>query len=87
MLTTGTALPYELNVVYLPALWRNPIDARRLSTELKPWLLNEHARGAHIAAVGSGVSLLASTGLLDGRPATTHWYYLRQRRERRYRTS
>lgn len=72
-----------LDVVYLPALWRNPPAARRLGAALVPWLRAQHAGGAHIAAVSSGVSLLAASGLLDGRAATTHWYYF-ERFEREF---
>lgn len=41
--------------------------------ELVPWLQRWHRRGAAIAGVCSGVALLAEAGLLDGKPATTHW--------------
>ena len=65
-----------LDVVYLPALWRNPrLVLRDTEKILIPWIVSHYDKGAQIAAVGSGVSLLAATGLLDRRPATTHWYY------------
>lgn len=38
----------------------------------RPWLLQQHARGAVLGAVCIGAFLLADTGLLDGRRATTH---------------
>ena len=38
-----------------------------------PWLQRQHARGAWIGGVCSGVAYLAEAGLLDGRRATTHW--------------
>ena len=75
-LTPDTTLDscQHLDVVYVPALWRNPrAAARRISPQLSPWLRQNHAAGAHIAAVSTGVSLLAASGLLDGRAATTHW--------------
>ena len=37
------------------------------------FLRRMHARGARIAGVCSGVALVAAAGLLDGKPATTHW--------------
>jgi transcriptional regulator GlxA family with amidase domain len=40
---------------------------------LVEWLRRQHARGAHIASICSGVVFTAEAGLLEGREATTHW--------------
>ena len=70
------ALPAEpVDLVYLPALWRNPRAVLSRGEKLLPWLRRQHEANALIAAVGTGCALLAATGLLDGKAATTHWYY------------
>ncbi|XXF79671.1 GlxA family transcriptional regulator [Myxococcaceae bacterium GXIMD 01537] len=62
----------RFDVVFVPAvvgyLKGGPVDRANAA-----WLLEQHARGAKLAAVCAGVFLLAETGLLDGREATTHW--------------
>jgi putative intracellular protease/amidase len=47
------------------------------STEpVKSWLRTQAAHGAKLLGVCNGGGVLASTGLLDGRPATAHWLKL-----------
>lgn len=62
-----------LDLVYLPALWRHPDQVTARVPGLAPWLRAQQHAGALLAAVSTGVSLLAASGLLDGRAATTHW--------------
>lgn len=46
------------------------------------WLREMHANGSQIVSSCTGSFLLAETGLLDGKLATTHWGYIEQFRER-----
>jgi AraC family transcriptional activator FtrA len=41
-----------------------------------------HARGARLLSICSGAFVLAATGLLDGKQATTHWRYAEELRRR-----
>ncbi|MBO9379097.1 helix-turn-helix domain-containing protein [Sphingomonas histidinilytica] len=46
------------------------------------FLLDRHAQGATLASNCGGAFVLAATGLLSGRPATTHWMFANAFRER-----
>jgi putative intracellular protease/amidase len=44
------------------------------------WLRKQAAKGALIVGVCAGAKVVAEAGLLDGKRATTHWYYLKELR-------
>jgi transcriptional regulator GlxA family with amidase domain len=66
------------DIIYLPGLWRNPRPVIRRNPEVLEWLREQYQNGALISAVGTGCCFLAEAGLLDGKPATTHWHYFDQ---------
>ncbi|MDE9366228.1 transcriptional regulator FtrA [Luteipulveratus sp. YIM 133132] len=53
-----------------------------VSAELIDALRTAHGRGARMVSICSGAFALAAAGLLDGRPATTHWRYAAALQER-----
>ncbi|MFT4615584.1 MAG: transcriptional regulator GlxA family with amidase domain [Bacteroidia bacterium] len=71
-----------LDLLVLPAIWRNPLPALAAARDWLPLLNNLAAAGTRICSVGTGSFLLAEAGLLDGKPATTHWNYLEPFRHR-----
>jgi transcriptional regulator GlxA family with amidase domain len=65
----------SLDLLLLPAIWRNPLPTVRASAALLDRLRQLAGTGTRICSVGTGSYLLAEAGLLAGRPATTHWHY------------
>jgi transcriptional regulator GlxA family with amidase domain len=49
---------------------------------VRDWIIAHHRRQTPVAAMCTGVFLLAETGLLDGRMATTNWQFARKFRDR-----
>jgi len=60
-------------IIFLPSTGPSLHDVVERNAAVVPWLRRWHKRGAAIASVCSGVGLVAATGLLDGKRATTHW--------------
>ena len=46
------------------------------------WIKSQAVTGAIIVGVCAGAKVVGNTGLLDGKRATTHWYYLRELRDK-----
>ncbi len=68
----------QTDIIFLPALWRHPKPGLRKNKRLLAWLRHHQQHGTIICSVGTGVCFLAEAGLLDHKPATTHWYYFDQ---------
>jgi AraC family transcriptional activator FtrA len=75
----GLELLRRADIIIVPG-WRG-IDAP-VPDGLVRALRTAHARGARLLSFCSGVTVLAATGLLDGRRATTHWRYVAPLRAR-----
>jgi AraC family transcriptional activator FtrA len=68
----GLDLLDQAHTIIVPG-WRG-VEAP-VPPSLVDGLRGAHARGARLVSLCSGVFVLAATGLLDGRRATTHWRY------------
>ena len=63
-------------VIVLPELWLGPDeDLAGRYPALIAWIRKRYETGSYIYSACSGSLLLAETGLLDGREATSHWGY------------
>ena len=73
----------KADIVILPELWLAPDeDMRGRYPALMAWLRESYRRGSKIYSACSGAIMLAETGLLKGRAATSHWAYQDLFRER-----
>ena len=66
--------PDGADYVIVPAMSRDD-DPAALE-----WLKSQAAKGAMIVGVCAGAKVVGEAGLLDGKRATTHWYFLKELR-------
>ena len=64
-----------LDLLVISAIWRDPRRVLIKHPSLVPFIRRTAESGAAIAAVGTGSFLLAETGLLRRKAATTHWFW------------
>ena len=61
------------DLVIIPAFDGDVLGQLQQNRQVIPWVRAMHDRGADIASICTGAFVLAETGLLDGKTATTHW--------------
>jgi transcriptional regulator GlxA family with amidase domain len=67
------------DIIIVPELWLGPDDTvGQRYPALLNWICESYRKGAFVYSACSGSILLAETGLLNGKKATSHWAYERQ---------
>jgi len=61
------------DLIIIPAIHGKKLQVIEDNKEFIPWLVQQYKHGAGVASLCIGVFLLASTGLLKGKKAATHW--------------
>src|SRR5690349_7438422 len=77
---TGTKKKLEKNesydLVIIPAMVSNKIESVvAKESRLISWIQNQYKKKAQLASICVGAFILAETGLLKGKRATTHWRF------------
>jgi transcriptional regulator GlxA family with amidase domain len=62
----------NLDIIIIPVIYGD-LECTLTNRKLIGWLYDQNKNGAIICAVCAGVFLVAETGLLDRKKATTHW--------------
>ena len=64
----------KTNLIIIPSLVRNYQKAVKGNQLLIDWIEEQYKNGAEIASMCTGAFMLASSGLLDGKNCSTHWF-------------
>lgn len=63
----------KTDLVVVTTIMGDMQDSLGLNKKFLPWIRKMYSGGAEVASLCMGAFLLAATGLLDGKRATTHW--------------
>jgi transcriptional regulator GlxA family with amidase domain len=70
---------HEAETIIVPGVGRGPsVTEGVIDAEIAAALQAAHRRGARIVSICTGASVLAAAGLLDDRPAASHWAWAKR---------
>ena len=64
---------HKTDLIILPAIHSDFEKSLKDNNDLIPWLIKQYKNGAEIVSLCISSFFLAATGLLDGKPCSTHW--------------
>ncbi|MCM4156314.1 helix-turn-helix domain-containing protein [Gramella sp. AN32] len=64
---------HKTDLIILPAIHSGFEKSFKENSALVPWLIEQYKEGAEIVSLCISSFFLAATGLLDGKPCSTHW--------------
>ncbi len=68
----------DTQLIIVPGFMFNILAVLPALSPMVEWLKEMHEKGVYIAAMCTGAFVLAQTGLLNGKRATTHWVFSEQ---------
>ncbi|MGB5820756.1 MAG: helix-turn-helix domain-containing protein [Saonia sp.] len=71
----------KTDLIIIPAIHEDYEESLKRNGGFIPWLISRYKEGAEIVSLCISSFFLASTGLLDGKPCSTHWQYANLFRE------
>ena len=72
----------KTDLLLIPTIAGDIGQTLQINQALLPWINNQHALGADIASNCTGAFLLAQSGLLNHKKATTHWGFIEEFKQR-----
>ena len=71
----------KTDLIILPAIHSDFEQSLKENSALTPWIIEQYKEGAEIVSLCISSFFLAATGLLDGKPCSTHWQSANKFRE------
>lgn len=65
----------KTDLIIIPAIHGDPANVAEQNKDFIPWIIRQYKSGSEVASFCIGSFFLAQTGLLNGKPATTHWSF------------